>query len=263
MSAMPRLDFGGQPIGCYIRYTIGVTTKLPMKTNRIALTLAIVMCCTAALAVTVRPGKTASVNGKGISLEAAVPKDFGDWHELADRGTQIVNPQTKELLDKLYSQILTRTYVDKNGYQIMLSLAYGDDQRGGLQAHRPEVCYPAQGFKLSKVVSGALSTAYGPIEVRQLTTSLGARFEPVTYWLTVGDQIVQSSLDRRLAEIRLGLTGQIPDGLLFRVSSIDDDAGRAFRMQQKFVADMMASVPAKERRQLGGLVATTATPVGG
>ena len=33
-------------------------------------------------------------------------------------------------------------------------MAYGDDQRGGLQAHRPEVCYPAQGFKVTSQADG-------------------------------------------------------------------------------------------------------------
>ena len=135
----------------------------------------------------------------------------------------------------------------------MLSMAYGDDQRGGLQAHRPEVCYPAQGFKLGTVEDGVLATSFGNIEVRRLRTSLGARSEPITYWLTVGDQIIRSGFDRRIAEIRLGLTGQIPDGLLFRVSSIDTDTARAFSMQQKFVVDMMNSVPPKQRKQLSGL----------
>ena len=53
---------------------------------------------------------------------------------------------------------------------------------------------------------------------------MGERVEPVTYWLTVGSQVIQSNLDKRIALIRLGLTGQIPDGLLFRVSSIDGDS---------------------------------------
>ena len=54
----------------------------------------------------------------------------------------------------------------------------------------------------------------------------------MTYWLTVGDQVIRNKFDKRMAEIRLGLTGQIPDGLLFRISSIDDDPARAFAMQQ-------------------------------
>jgi EpsI family protein len=224
-----------------------------MKTNHIALALAAAMFCVSAAGIAVRPGAKAADKGQALSLETTVPKQFGDWVELPDRRAQVVNPQTQELLNKLYSQILTRMYVNKEGYQIMLSMAYGDDQRGGLQAHRPEVCYPAQGFKLGKVEKGALATTFGDIEVRRLTTSLGERNEPVTYWLTVGDQIINGTLDKRIAEIRLGLTGQIPDGLLFRISSIDTDPHRAFAMQQKFAADMMTAVPSRARKQLSGL----------
>ena len=229
-----------------------------MKMNRIAMTVAVLMCTVSVAGIVVRPSAKASEKGTGIVLESLVPKGFGGWVELPEQNAQVVNPQTKELLDKLYSQLLSRTYVDKQGYRIMLSMAYGDDQRGGLQAHRPEVCYPAQGFKLGKVEDGVLTTAYGKIDVRRLNTTYGARAEPVTYWLTVGDEVIRSRLDKRIAQIRLGLTGQIPDGLLFRISSIDADDARAFATQQKFVADMMAAVPPAARKQLSGLT----TPAG-
>ena len=224
-----------------------------MKRNSTAMVMAALMCGAAVAGIVARPGKTAADRGNAITLETAVPKNFGEWKELPNQGTQVVNPQTEALINSIYSQILSRTYVNKEGYRIMLSMAYGDDQRGGLQAHRPEVCYPAQGFKLGTVEDGALPTSYGTIDVRRLTTTLGQRNEPVTYWLTVGDQIIKSNFDKRLAEIRLGLTGQIPDGLLFRVSSIDTDTQRAFTIQQKFAADMLAAVPAETRRQLSGL----------
>lgn len=219
--------------------------------------LALSMVGTAIAGWAVRPGQTAKDRGQAISLESAVPTAFGEWRELPSHGAEVVNPQTQQLLDKLYSQVLSRTYVNKDGYRIMLSLAYGDDQRGGLQAHRPEVCYPAQGFKLGEVKDGALGTSFGDIEVRRLMTSQGPRIEPVTYWLTVGSQVIRNTLDKRIAEVRLGLTGQIPDGLLFRVSSIDKDSQRAFAMQQKFTADLLTAVPADIRRQLSGLAAKT------
>jgi EpsI family protein len=224
-----------------------------MKLNSTALVLAALMCGAAVAGIAARPTARAADRGNAIVLETAVPREFGEWTELPDQKAQVVNPQTQELLDKLYSQTLTRTYVNKQGYRIMLSMAYGDDQRGGLQAHRPEVCYPAQGFKLGKVEDGTLPTSFGPIDVRRIMTELGPRSEPVTYWLTVGDQIIRNTFDKRIAEIRLGLTGQIPDGLLFRVSSIDNDTTRAFAMQQKFAADMLAAVPIETRRQLSGL----------
>jgi EpsI family protein len=224
-----------------------------MKLNSLALILAAVMCGTSVAGFAARPNAKALDKGNAVSLETLVPKRFGEWSELPDQAAQVVNPQTKELLDKLYSQILTRSYVNEQGYRIMLSMAYGDDQRGGLQAHRPEVCYPAQGFKLGKVEDGPLVTPYGNIDVRRLGTSIGSRNEPVTYWLTVGDQVIKNTFDKRMAQIRLGLTGQIPDGLLFRISSIDNDSARGFAMQQKFTADLMAAVPPVARKQLSGL----------
>jgi EpsI family protein len=218
-----------------------------MRASHTASILAILMCCASVAGIAARPSAKAPSVARGVSLESTVPKSFGEWTELRERSSEVVNPQIKEQLDRLYSQLVTRTYVNKEGYRIMLSIAYGADQRGGLQAHRPEVCYPGQGFNIAKIEDGSLGTSFGDIEVRRLLTSQGARNEPVTYWLTVGDQ--------RIAEMRLALTGQIPDGLLFRISSIDADPARAFVAHQKFAADMMASVPVDVRKQLSGLTA--------
>ena len=137
----------------------------------------------------------------------------------------------------------------------MLSIARSANQIGIQQAHRPEVCYPAQGFKLrgEMEVGGKLTTYYGSIPVNRLTASSGSRVEPVTYWLTMGDQVVDSQWDKRIVQIRAILTRENPGGLLFRVSSIDGDPKGAFAMQQKFVADMMESVSAEGRSRLAGL----------
>jgi len=223
-----------------------------MKPTSIAVLLAVVMCGASVAGFAARPTATAAERGAGLDLETAVPVRFGEWIELPQQGTQVVNPQVQKFVDKMYSQILSRTYVNRSGYRIMLSLAYGDDQRGGLQAHRPEVCYPAQGFRLDHIEDGMLATSLGSIDVRRMQTVLGERVEPVTYWLTVGDQVVKTQFQKRMAEFKLGLTGQIPDGLLFRISSIDRDSGRAFAMHEKFAGEMMEAVPAKTRKRLGG-----------
>jgi len=190
---------------------------------------------------------------RSISLEQIVPKAFGDWREEPQRHVEVVNPQTQEILDRIYSQILSRTYVNQAGYRIMLSLAYGSDQRGQLQAHKPEVCYPAFGFAIEKNDTAQLSTPFGEIPVRRLYATLRARQEPVTYWFTVGDRAIQGKLQKRLVEIRLGMTGRIPDGMLFRVSSIDGDQARAYRNQDQFIVQLLQSVPPAERERLSGL----------
>jgi EpsI family protein len=224
-----------------------------MRPSRTAFVVAAAMCLTSVAAVVAHPSAPARGSQPSLSLEAVVPNSFGDWTLVPERSSQVINPLVEDEINRLYSQILSRTYVSKDGYRIMLSLAYGDDQRAGLQAHRPEVCYPGQGFALARIQDGTLPTEFGAIDVRRLETSLGPRKEPVTYWLTVGNQVVNGKMAKRIAEMRLALTGQIPDGLLFRVSSIDPDPARAFARQQQFTAQMMGAVPPKVRKQLSGL----------
>ncbi len=220
---------------------------------RTAIVLACLMTFAAVAGIVARPTAKAGGGAPRFMLEDTVPKQFGEWRELPVDGAYVVNPQTKELLDKLYSQILTRTYVNARGYRIMLSLAYGDDQRGDLQAHKPEVCYPAQGFKLHSNVEAQVATPFGAIAARRLSTSLGPRKEPVTYWFTVGDTAVKNKLQQRMVEVKLGLTGQIPDGLLFRVSSIDETPDRAFGIQDAFVAALLQAATQEGRLRLSGL----------
>lgn len=225
---------------------------------RLSVVLAGLMTLAAVGGIAARPSPKPPGTAPKYLLEETVPKQFGEWRELPQSGNQVVNPQTKEMLDKLYSQILSRTYVHPSGYRIMLALAYGDEQRGELQAHMPEVCYPAQGFKLHSNREGAVATQYGDIAARRLSTSLGPRKEPVSYWFTLGDTAVKGKFERRLVEIRLGLTGQVPDGLLFRVSSIDESPERAFKMHDQFVNDLLNALPERDRSRLSGLGARPA-----
>lgn len=226
-----------------------------MFSNRIALLIAALMVSASVGAIVLRPDQKVA-NLSAISLENMIPKEFGDWREEPQRNLQVVNPQTQALLDKLYSQLLARVYINKDGYRVMLSLAYGSDQRGALQAHKPEVCYPAQGFTLHSSKTVPLTTPFGEIPAQRLHTTLGPRQEPVTYWFTVGDTAIQSKLQKRLVDIRYGLTGQIPDGMLFRVSSIDADLPRAKDMQDQFVNQLLQAIPPADRKRLSGLGAS-------
>lgn len=220
---------------------------------KVAITMATLMCAASVTAYVLKSKARVVAPVAAIQLESAIPKQFGSWREEPARVVQVVNPQTQALLDKLYSQTLTRTYVDASGYRVMLSLAYGDDQRGGLQAHKPEVCYPAQGFNLRANAPSQLSTPFGAVPVRRLDTQLGARLEPVTYWFAFGDQVVSGRFEQRLAELRLGLAGRVPHGLLFRVSSIDADTQAAYRQQDRFVNELLVAMSVQDRGRVIGL----------
>jgi EpsI family protein len=188
-------------------------------------------------------------------LDELVPVRFGDWRVDKTAVGGIVNPQTEAMLNRIYSQLLDRVYVDESGRRIMLSIAYGDDQADdSVQLHYPEVCYPAQGFQVQANRREHINVANGTINVRRLETRFGdSRFEPVTYWTIVGDQQVIGGWERKKAEIRHGLRGEIVDGLLFRVSSISRDSAAAFQDQDRFVNDIVGAMTPAARRQLAGL----------
>lgn len=187
-----------------------------------------------------------------FSLETLVPQTFGDWTIDTSVVPLKVDPSTQERLDKIYNQTLSRTYINGKGERIMLSVAYGGDQSNNMAVHRPEVCYVAQGFSVTKNNVGQLSTGFGELPVRRLIAVQGGRNEPITYWITVGDHAINPGMSQKLQQLRYGFTGKIPDGMLVRVSSISGDAPQAFGLQAQFVNDLLAGVTGKDRARLIG-----------
>jgi EpsI family protein len=212
------------------------------------------MLAASGFALALRPTQKIADEGPALNLEAMIPHTFGEWREEEQNRLQIVDPQQQQTIDRIYTQILNRTYVNAAGYRIMLAIAYGDDQRDAMQAHYPEVCYPAQGFEVLSRKSGSIETPIGNIPAMRLVTSLqNRRLEPVTYWVMIGDVAITGGLYKKLAEMRYGLKGFIPDGLLFRVSSIDDDNEHAFQMHRLFITNILSSVSPQERKRISGI----------
>ena len=222
--------------------------KQPLKN----LVLLLLMLLSAWLAVALRPTISIADELPPIDLHTMVPISFGDWREEFNVSAQIIDPQQKQVLDKIYSDTLTRTYVNGQGYHIMLSIAYGKNQSGTLQLHKPEICYPAQGFSLLSTQLGKIELLGSPIAVFRLETSLGQRFEPITYWTVVGDRVTSTMTDKRLTEVRYAMRGRIPDGMLVRISSIDKAASNAFTIHSQFASALIGAMSAEHRRRFVG-----------
>ena len=215
--------------------------------------MALLMVSSAALAVVLKPEQRLAEELPPLSLEEAVPKSFGDWRI----DTSIVpidpSPDVQASLDAIYSQLLARTYINGQGERVMLSIAYGADQSGdGSQVHRPEFCYTAQGFQVMANNVGTLLTQYGTLPVRRLLAVQGRRNEPITYWVTVGDKATLPGIERKMSQLAYGLTGKIPDGMLVRVSSINLQNDAAYKLQEKFIRDMLQSMDTKDRLRVAG-----------
>jgi EpsI family protein len=210
------------------------------------------MLAAAAFGAAMRPTISLADERPPIDLAAMVPSAFGNWREEVNLMAQVINPQQKSMLDQIYSQTLTRNYINPQGYHIMLSIAYGKNQSDALQLHRPEICYPAQGFTLLAKQNSPLALLGKPIAATRLVTNLGQRFEPITYWTVVGDHIVSGNNDKKLAEMRYSLHNRIPDGMLVRVSSIDTDTQNAYAQQGQFANAMVAAIAPTHRVRFAG-----------
>jgi EpsI family protein len=224
-----------------------------LRPIRRAALAAMLMLASALLAWVLTPRTAMSTLHGEFTLEQAVPRQFGDWHMETLAPAAIVNPQQEAKLSALYSQILSRVYVNGRGQRVMLSIAYGNDQRDGMQLHYPEVCYPAQGFQLLNNRPVDLQLGGIRIPARQLETLLGTqRYEPVTYWTIIGEKAVRGGVEKKLAELGYGLQDLIPDGLLFRISSIDRSAADSFALQQEFAGQMVLALDPQSRKRLTG-----------
>lgn len=218
------------------------------------LALMLLMLAAAVLAPQLRATTSMAEQRPPIDLESMVPRQLGEWREQTGLAVQLVNPEQKATLDRIYSATLSRVYVNRDGYRVMLSIAYGKDQSDALQVHKPEVCYPAQGFRLDQVQRVTLPLPDRAIPATRLLTQLGQRREPVTYWVVLGDQITRGGLDKKLKEMRYNLLDRTqPDGMLVRVSSLDSDPDKAYRLQSDFAGDLVGAIPPNQRVRFAGL----------
>ena len=212
----------------------------------------VVMVAAFAVAHAWRPtARLADMQAK-VELEAWFPTSFGGWVIDTRMPVQLISPDTQAVLDKLYNQTLSRTYINAQGQRVMLSVAYGGDQSDATRAHRPEVCYPAQGFQILGSSVEQLPIEGRSLRVKQLLSKQGSRVEPITYWITVGERVALSGTEQKLAQLSYSTRGVVPDGMLVRVSSIDNEPNRAYQAHQSFIAALARAIAPEYKARVVG-----------
>lgn len=190
------------------------------------------------------------------NLNDTIPAEFADWKAVATNSASIINPEQNELIDKLYSQNFSRTYANSKGDVIMLAIAYGRDQRKDTQLHYPEVCYRAQGFSVSDVNKYFISLNQKEVPIKRLVAETINRIEPITYWTTLGNKVVNGGVESRMLKLKYGLNKKIPDGLLFRVSNIssnNSDIQYSYTIHDKFIMDLFSTLNPSYQTWLAGI----------
>ena len=213
------------------------------NTHAIHWLLLTLMLLTAGAGIFLKPLKRVQSSSSVVNLEMMIPKKFGSWTIDARFSPLMPAPELNDKLKNIYDETLSRTYVNDSGDYVMLSIAYGGDQTGRLRVHRPESCYTGQGFQVTKIGDSLIQTVGGSIQVKRLVAQSDQRHEPITYWMRVGDSTVTGLIGQRLSQLRYGLTGEIPDGLIFRVSTITNDTKSAYIVQDRFITNLMVELP--------------------
>jgi EpsI family protein len=224
-----------------------------MGASKKAVFIGLLFIVVSASAAYLKPTKKLADSMPAVNLEKMIPAQFGDWRTDTVVLEQIVSPERKVLLAHLYNQTLSRAYLDGRGNRVMLSIAYGGDESDGMQVHRPEVCYAAQGFQVEKDWQDTLPTKFGSLPVERLLAVQGGRIEPITYWITVGDTaVITKGIHQKFAQLRYGLTGKVPDGMLVRVSLISSDEKEAYRTLDDFIKAMIDALSKEDRVRIAG-----------
>jgi EpsI family protein len=211
----------------------------------------VLAACMAAVAVVSTWGKPhtdAAMDARAkVPLEEVFPSAFDGWR--LDPSTAVfVRPAVEQAkVFRMYDQVLERTYINAEGQRVMLSVAYGRQQSVGLQMHRPEVCYKADGFQVEGVHEVTLQAAGQPLRATRMFAQMAGRPEPITYWRLLGNEVVSGESSFKVHQLSLGLQGRVLDGMLVRVSSIDANIEGAYQLQAHF-ADQMARAMSRDVR---------------
>ncbi|XSC45498.1 exosortase C-terminal domain/associated protein EpsI [Bradyrhizobium sp. RDT10] len=99
---------------------------------------------------------------------------------------------------------------------------------------------------------GQLSRRRATHQDDEIDCSKESRFEPVTYWLRIGNDIANGVVDHQLSRLKYGLRGIIPDGALIRVSTIGLPKDVSFKLQDQFIRDLLAAIPPQELKFFTG-----------
>ena len=231
-----------------------------MKISRIQILLAsIALLGSAVLAEVLAPRELMARASASLDLQTVIPKQFGTWTLVP--GSSPVTPADPEGYvepdahsARIYSQEVGRTYTDGHGNIVMLMVAYGPAQNSRLKAHRPEICYTAAGFRVSNKTGATVSYRNDaqPLKVTRLIAERESRFEPISYWMRVGNDLTTGVVDRQLIRLKYGLRGIIPDGALIRVSTIRLSAEASYRLQDQFIRDLFAAVAPQDLKFFTG-----------
>jgi len=183
----------------------------------------------------------------GERFRASIPGAVGAWRSRVS--AEVVLPPQDDS-NKLYENLETRIYEADGLPSMMVLVAYSSVQQNDIHVHRPEVCYPAAGFPIIESNPVKLQLGGEAVDALRLKADRGGVVERILYWVRVGNDFPVSWTRQRMAMAKANLQGTVPDGVLFRVSALEEPGKDVSETLDRFVALFVEGAPPLLRERI-------------
>jgi len=217
-------------------------------TSRRDFAIGAVCLAAAASSFALAPRRRVTLLARAMKLDQIVPRTFGDW--VSQDVSDLVAPKIEgSLMSRIYGETVGRVYSRaQGGPDVMMLLAYGDTQSDDLQLHRPEICYPAFGFAISKSTPTEVGLGGGvTIPTRSLVADAPDRRESIIYWSRLGEYLPRDRKEQQFDRLRTAMRGEIADGLLARFSVIGSDTAASVDAIRRLIPALIRAVQPNQR----------------
>lgn len=196
-----------------------------------------------------------------IQISKMIPDSFNDWKEVSSNQLK-VGVYTDERGNATglgpYDQVVNKEFMNSKGQKVLLTIAWVQSQKQEVKVHRPELCYPAQGFSITNLAEknfNVKSLTGQTVAGKEMLASNGTYTEAVSYWIRTGDIYTTNPWKVRFYLFKQGLKGRVLDGVLVRVSTpavFGKDQQDLYSINQAFINDLIQSI--QDKAQLRYLI---------
>ncbi|MEL7491510.1 MAG: exosortase C-terminal domain/associated protein EpsI [Pseudomonadota bacterium] len=204
--------------------------------------VAVLMAMAAVATAVVRPA--APIEVAAPDLDQLLPEKIDEWRRIPL--SDAVLPAEASLLPG--EAVAYRAYRNTLGRVVTLVVAYGPPLGDSVRLHRPERCYTAQGFQISRRRISQLTVDDQKIATVHMLAQNPTRNEAVSYWLRSGPSFMTHAQFQQFLLFKRGIAQPL-DGALIRVSTKGADAAQ-FAIHEEFLRAFYNSLSQEAAVQL-------------
>jgi len=212
--------------------------KVALNADRRSILIGVGLAASGAISFFAAPKATARPISQS-NFRSAIPKNVGRW---VSRSTQEIVLPPQDDSNKLYENQETRIYEGQGLPSVMFLVAFSSIQQNDVHVHRPEVCYPAGGFPIISNARTRISYLGKEFQARELVADRGGLKERIIYWTRVGTSFPTTWREQRITMALANLEGSVPDGVLFRVSALEDPGTNISEALRIFIQTFLNSL---------------------